>query len=118
MILNLMGIPVDVYAKFTPAQKQLAQAMLDTMHPMSQRYLGTVNDGDMIRREAVSTDNVSAPALVLHAKDDVLVSYHHAEHAHEAIKRSRLRCFDIGGHGLLSQMNAVRQDVREFLQPP
>ena len=51
MILNLMGIPVDVYAKLHSAQKQLAQAMLDTMHPMSQRYLGTVNDGDIIRRQ-------------------------------------------------------------------
>lgn len=114
MILNLMGIPTDVYAKFTPAQKQLAQGMLDTMHPMSQRYQGTVNDGGMIQREAVSTDNVSAPTLILHAKDDALVSYRHAEHAHATIKRSRLISFDTGGHGLLPQMNAVRQDVREF----
>ncbi len=118
MILNLMGIPADVYAKFAPAQKQLAQGMLDTMHPMSQRYQGTVNDGDMIQREAVSTDKVSAPTLVLHAKDDALVSYHHAEHAHKAIKGSRLISFDIGGHGLLPQMNSVRQDVREFLELP
>ncbi|HWQ56880.1 MAG TPA: alpha/beta hydrolase [Bryobacteraceae bacterium] len=118
MILDLMGIPADVYARFTPAQKQLAQGMLDTMHPMSQRYQGTVNDGDMIQREAVSTDNVSVPTLVLHAKDDALVSYHHAEHAHEAIKRSRLISFDTGGHGLLPQMNAVRQAVKEFLELP
>lgn len=118
MILNLMGIPADVYANFTPAQKQSAQAMLDTMHPMSQRYRGTVNDGEMIQREAVSTGNVSAPALVLHAKDDALVSYHHAGHAHEAIQRSRLILFDTGGHGLVPQMNAVRQAVRELLAQP
>jgi pimeloyl-ACP methyl ester carboxylesterase len=118
MILNLMGIPADVYAKFTSAQKRVAQGMLDTMHPMSQRYRGTVNDGDMIQREAVSTDNVSAPTLVLHAKDDALVSYHHAEHAHEAIKGSRLIAFDTGGHGLLPQMDAVRRDVGEFLELP
>jgi pimeloyl-ACP methyl ester carboxylesterase len=115
-ILNLMGIPADVYGKFTAVQKQMAQEMLDTMHPMTKRYSGTVNDGEMIQREAVSTDNVSAPTLILHAKDDALVSYHHAEHAHNAIKRSRLISFDIGGHGLLSQMNTVRQDVKEFLE--
>jgi len=68
----------------------------------------------MIQREAVSTDNVLAPTLILHAKDDALVSYHHAEHAHEAIKGSRLISFDSGGHGLLSQMDAVREDVKEF----
>jgi len=113
-ILNLMGIPAEVYGKFTPVQKQMAQEMLDTMHPMTARYPGTVNDGEMIQREAVSTDNVLAPTLILHAKDDALVSYHHAEHAHEAIKGSRLISFDSGGHGLLSQMDAVREDVKEF----
>jgi len=115
-ILNLMGIPADVYGKFTPVQKQMAQEMLDTMHPMTQRYPGTMNDGEMIQRGAVSTDNISAPTLILHAKDDALVSYGHAEHAHEAIKHSQLISFDSGGHGLLSQMNAVRQDVKEFLE--
>lgn len=117
MMLNLMGIPADVYAKFTPVQKQLAQEMLDTMHPMTQRYPGTVNDGEMLQRTAVSTDAMSAPTLILHAKDDALVSYHHAEHAHETIKGSQLVSFGTGGHGLLSQMDAVRQDVKEFLEP-
>lgn len=115
-ILNLMGISPDLYGKFTPVQKQMAQEMLDTMHPMTERYRGTVNDGRMIQREAVSTDNVSAPTLILHAKDDALVSYHHAEHAHEAIKGSRLVSFGTGGHGLLPQLDAVRQDVKEWLE--
>ena len=115
MILNLMGVPANAYAKFTSLQKQMAQEMLDTMHPMTWRYAGTVNDGEMIQREAVATDNVSAPTLILHAKDDALVSYQHALHAHEAIKGSRLIAFDTGGHGLLAQTDAVRQDVKEFL---
>jgi pimeloyl-ACP methyl ester carboxylesterase len=105
-LLNLMGIPAEVYAKFTPLPKQMAQEMLDTMHPMTERYPSTTNDGEMIQREGVSTNNVSAPTLILHAKDDALVSYHHAEHAHEAIKHSRFISFDTGGHGLLPQMNA------------
>lgn len=113
-ILNLMGIPTKVYSEFTPVQKQMAQEMLDTMHPMTERYAGTVKDGEMIQR-AVSTEHVSAPTLILHAKDDALVSYHHAEHAHGAIKGSQLISFDTGGHGLLSQMNEVRQDVEGFL---
>lgn len=115
-ILNLMGIPANVYAKFTLIQKKMAQDMLDIMHPMSQRYLGTVNDGDMIQREAVATDAIAAPTMILHARDDALVSYQHAEHAREAIKGSQLISFNVGGHGLLSQMDAVRQNVKEFLE--
>jgi pimeloyl-ACP methyl ester carboxylesterase len=115
-ILNLMGIPPDVYSKFTPVQKQLAQQLLDTMHPMTQRYPGTMNDGERIQHEAMSMDTVSAPTLILHAKDDAMVSYRQAEHAHEAIRGSRLVSFDTGGHGLLPQMDAVRQDVKRFLE--
>jgi pimeloyl-ACP methyl ester carboxylesterase len=93
----------------------MAQEMLDTMHPMTKRDLGTVNVGTMIQRKGVSRDNVSAPTLILHAKDDALVSYNHAVAAHEAIKHSRLICFDSGGHGRQSQMSAVRQNTKEFL---
>jgi len=115
-ILNLMGMPAKVYAKLTPAQKEMAQEMLDTMHPMTERYAGTMNDGEMLRREAVTAENVSAPTLILHAKDDALVNFRHAERAHAAIAGSRLESFETGGHGLLPQMEAVQREVREFLQ--
>jgi pimeloyl-ACP methyl ester carboxylesterase len=40
-ILELMGVPPTVYEGFTPEQKELAQVMLEDMHPMSRRYAGT-----------------------------------------------------------------------------
>ena len=116
VMLSLMGVPGGVYASLTPAQRQLAQAMLDTMHPMSERYRGTVNDGEMVRRDGVSTDKVSAPTLVLHAKDDALVSYGHAGHAHQVIRGSRLRLYETGGHGLLAQIDSVRREVSALMQ--
>ncbi|MFB3829823.1 MAG: alpha/beta fold hydrolase [Bryobacteraceae bacterium] len=115
-ILNLVGVPPNLYASFSPLQKQLAREMLDAMHPMSLRYRGTLNDGEMIRREPVSKDRVSAPVLIVHSRDDALVSYGHAERAHQAIRHSRLITFETGGHGLLTQMSAVRQAVNGFLR--
>jgi pimeloyl-ACP methyl ester carboxylesterase len=116
LILNLMGIPSKVYGSFTPEQKELAQEMLDIMHPMSQRVKGTINDGKMIQRDGVSTNHISAPTLIIHAKDDALVSYGHAENAHQRIKQSKLILFDSGGHGMLSQMEKVRDLTRSFLK--
>jgi pimeloyl-ACP methyl ester carboxylesterase len=116
LILNLMGIPSRVYGHFTPEQKELAQEMLDIMHPMSQRYKGTINDGKMIPLDGVSTNNISAPTLIIHAKDDALVSYGHAENAHQRIKQSKQILLDTGGHAMLSQMEKVRDDVRGFLK--
>ena len=114
-ILNLMGIPTQVYETFNPEQKELAQEMLDTMHPMSQRYKGTINDGKMIQLYTVPTSNLRAPTLIIHAKDDALVSYKHAENAHNKINQSQLILYDTGGHGMLSQMDRTRVLVKEFL---
>lgn len=115
-ILSLMGISPDVYRNFTSIQKEMAQEMLDIMHPMTQRYKGTVNDGEMIQREEVSTSNLSAPTLIIHAKDDALVSYHHSVDAHKKIKQSKLILLDTSGHGMLSQMDKVKGYVKEFLK--
>jgi len=114
-ILELMGIPADVYETFGPEQKALAQEMLDIMHPMSQRYEGTINDEKMIKSYTVPTTNLRAPTLIIHAKDDVLVSYEHAENAHNKIPQSQLVLYDTGGHGMLSQMDNTRVLVKDFL---
>ena len=116
LILNLMGIPSKACRNFTPEQKELAQEMLDIMHPMSQRYKGTINDGKMIEFHGIATNNISATTLILHAKDDALVSYGHAENAHQRIKQSKLLLFDTGGHAMLSQMDKVRDYTRGFLK--
>ncbi len=114
-ILNLMGIPPGVYRNFNPEQKGLSQEMLDIMYPMSQRYEGTLNDGKMIQLDDISTMKISAPTLIIHAKDDALVSYGHARNAHEKIKQSKLILLDTGGHAMLSQIDKVREYIRGFL---
>ncbi len=102
--------------EFSPEQKELAQEMLDIMHPMSLRYEGTVNDGEMLELDDVSTGEIVAPTLIIHAKDDALVSYSHAEKAHSKIEHSKLISFDAGGHAMLSQIDKVREYVEEFLK--
>lgn len=114
-ILDLMGIPNDVYEKFTPDQKQLAQEMLDVMHPMTQRYKGTINDAEMLLVEEISMNNISCPVFILHAKDDALVHYTHAINSHEKIPHSQLLFFETGGHAMLSQIDLVRENVEQFL---
>jgi len=114
-ILSLMGVPPEAYRNFNPAQKEMAQEMLDIMHPMTPRYKGTINDGKMIQREEVSTNHLSAPTLIIHAEDDALVSYHHAEDGHKRIKQSKLIVLNTGGHAMISRMDEIRQYVKNFL---
>ncbi len=114
-ILNLMGVPEDVYKSFDPEQKQFAQEMLDVMHPMTQRYKGTINDAKMLYLEKISTDNITSPTLILHSKDDALVNYSHAINSHDKIKHSKLILLETGGHAMLTQLDEVRKNINEFL---
>lgn len=116
LILNLMGVPSQVYRNFTSEQKNLAQEMLDIMHPMSQRVKGTVNDGQMIPPDGVPTNHISAPTLIIHTRDDALVSYAHAENAHQKIKPSKLILLDTGGHAMLSQRDKVHDYMTAFIK--
>lgn len=115
IFLEFLGVPADVYNGFTSEQKVLAREMLDIMHPMSQRYPGTMNDGKMIDREGISSSSIAAPTLIIHAKDDALVSSSHADNSHRIIPQSRLVLFDTGGHAILSQVDKVRENVKQFL---
>lgn len=114
-ILNLMGVPEDVFKSFDPEQKQFAQEMLDVMHPMTQRYKGTMNDAKMLYLEKISTENITSPTLILHSKDDALVNYAHAMNSHDKIKQSKLILLETGGHAMLTQLDEVRKNINEFL---
>jgi pimeloyl-ACP methyl ester carboxylesterase len=65
----------------------------------------------------VPTTGLSAPTLIIHAKDDALVNYAHAEYAHRKIKQSKLILLDTGSHGILPQIEKVRRVLKEFLRP-
>lgn len=115
LFLQLIGIPPDVYRGFTPEQKELAQEMLEVMHPMSQRIAGTMHEFEIEPLDGASIGEICVPTLIMHARDDTLVSYKHAEFAHRNIPQSKLVLFDSGGHGLISRMNEARVHASTYL---
>jgi len=113
-ILSLVGIPADNYKKFTAEQKELANELLDVMHPMSLRQEGTVTDGLIIKNFTIP-DSIGVPTLVIHSKNDGLVSYSHAVFAHQSIKGSNLILYENGGHGAISELEDARKQISIFL---
>ncbi len=113
-ILSLIGIPSDDYKKFTPEQKALANELLDVMHPMSMRRKGTITDG-LIIRDFKIPGNISIPTLIIHSKNDGLVSYSHAEYANQQIEGSTLVLYENGGHGLISELGDARKQISSFM---
>ncbi|MHB1134086.1 MAG: alpha/beta fold hydrolase [Chloroflexota bacterium] len=113
--LAMIGIPADVYESFTAEEKEMAQQVLDVMHPMAQRYPGSAREGEQKTLDSAAMGEISAPTLIFHAKDDNLVVYEHAENAGKSIKQSALVAFETGGHGMLPQMKGVRAALSSFL---
>jgi len=115
LFLKLIGVPRVVYKRFTLEQKQLAEELLEIMHPMSQRRRGSIHEFEIKPLDSSSLSEISSPTLILHARDDALVNHVHAEFVHNNIKHSKLVLFETGGHGLLSQMIEIRKYVSTFL---
>jgi pimeloyl-ACP methyl ester carboxylesterase len=106
--LELMGVSAEVAAGLTPAQKQLADEVIDFMNPVSPRAAGTVFDN----RAAMPNERIAAiraPTLILHARDDGLQLFHNAEFAAGHIAGARLVSFERGGHLLLAVEQAAVQ---------
>jgi len=104
--LGLMGVDSAVAAALTTEQRRLADEVIDGMNPVSRRAAGTRFDN----RAAMPNRRITAiraPTLVLHARDDTLQLFDHAEYAAAHIPGARLVAFDRGGHLLL----AVERDA-------
>ena len=113
-ILSLIGIPANDYKKFSPEQKELATELLNMMHPMSVRHEGTIKDG-LIIKDFNLPESISAPTLIIHSKNDGLVSYNHAEYAYQRIEGSKLILYENGGHGAISELEDARNHINRFL---
>lgn len=113
-ILSLFGIPSEEYKNYTPQQKALAEELLKVMHPMSLRYHGTLVDGLIIEKFLIPK-GITAPTLIIHSRNDGLVSYSHGEFVHEHINDSRLILYDKGGHGAISELEDMQQQIQLFL---
>ena len=99
--LRLMGVNDRVIAELTPEQRQLVDALIGGMNPVSQRAAGTVFDN----RAKMPNERIAAlrvPTLILHARDDTLQIFRNAEYAASTIAGSRLVAFDRGGHLLMA----------------
>jgi pimeloyl-ACP methyl ester carboxylesterase len=115
-ILALMGADEDVVARLEPLQRRLVDELVDGMNPVSLRSAGAGFDNTAaMPNERIAA--ITAPTLVVHARDDRLQRFDNAEAAMRSIPSARLLAFDRGGHLVLAvEQRAVRQAVADHLQ--
>jgi len=109
--LALMGVDEAVVAGLAPAQRQLAEDLIDAMNPVSPRAAGVLFDNRaQMPNERIAA--IRAPTLIVHARDDTLQLFRNAEFAAATIPGAELVAFERGGHLLLAvEQPAIRERV-------
>ena len=113
--LGFIGIPEETYGSLRADERAFADEMLEFMHPMSPRRPGNIHEATIKPLSGKAMSTISVPAIVLHAKDDTLVNYEHATFYHAHLANSQLVSFDSGGHGMASELTAIRDQINVFL---
>jgi pimeloyl-ACP methyl ester carboxylesterase len=117
-LMGLIGAGDEVIARLTPDQRQLFERFIDDMNPVSLRSAGTVFDNKAtMPGERIAA--ITAPTLILHARDDGLQLFHNAMFAAATIPNVKLVSFDKGGHFIIgTEQSAIRAAVLDHITAP
>jgi 2-hydroxy-6-oxonona-2,4-dienedioate hydrolase len=104
--MGLMGASSSVVAELTAEQRDIIIRIIDYMNPAAPRSAGAAFDNEAaLPGERIA--GVRAPALIVHAEDDLLQLFRNGEYAARTIPGATLLSFESGGHLVV----AVERDV-------
>lgn len=116
-LLVALGVPDDVQKQLSPQDVAQLYAFLESIEPMGARQKGQMLEQHMSEYDAQQIQNIKAPTLVLHARDDTLVPFEQGEFSADHIPGAQFVPMEKGGHlALMLHMNAGSKDkTRGFL---
>lgn len=117
-MLSFFGLSKDVQADLTPGQMERASQVINTMLPMSKRIKGMRFDMDnnYSGLEKYPIERITAPTLVVHAKDDYFVRYSHGKYTADKIPGARLVTLKSGGHLVVAINEKAQSEIVAFLK--
>ncbi|KCZ71099.1 putative hydrolase or acyltransferase of alpha/beta superfamily [Candidatus Methanoperedens nitroreducens] len=115
-LISFFGVTPEVQAKLTPEEKYwLSDILIPSMHPISQRQAGMVNDRTNFPFLDYPLDQITVPTLVVYARDDTLVNPSHSQYAAQKIPDAKVITLKSGGHILMGQHERVGPEIVKFL---
>jgi pimeloyl-ACP methyl ester carboxylesterase len=116
-LLDMLGVPVSFQKELLPDELAMAYSFVDDIMPMGARLNGQLLEGEMSQYDTSLVKQINTPTLVVHARDDSLVPFDHAEFTAQNVKGAELIPLEKGGH--LALMFSVNSDaleqIRQFL---
>jgi len=117
-LLVALGVPMEVQKQLSPQDMAHLSAFLESIVPMGARQQGQNLEQHMSEYDAEQIQNIQAPTLVLHARDDTLVAFEQGEFTASHIPGAQFIPMEKGGHlALMMNMNAgAREKLLGFLE--
>jgi 2-hydroxy-6-oxonona-2,4-dienedioate hydrolase len=114
-VAALLGVPKPAQERLSETGWAQVDAVLDAILPLQERLPGIALDQSRHLPLETPLGTITAPTLVVHAQDDVLVPYANAEHTAQEIAGAQLVPVEYGGHFLADHGAEVQESVAAFL---
>ena len=117
-LLVALGVPARVQKQLSLEEVAELHAFLESMIPMGARRNGQNLEQHMSEYEAEQIKHIQTATLVLHARDDTLISFEQGEFTARNILGARFIPMEQGGHlALMLKRNAkVKERILDFLE--
>jgi 2-hydroxy-6-oxonona-2,4-dienedioate hydrolase len=114
-MMGVLGASEAVVAGLQPEERAMVERIIDYMNPAAPRSAGVVMD-NTATMPGGRIAAITAPTLIVHARDDLLQLYHNAEFAAATIPGARLLSFETGGHVVMVvQRDTIGAAVRRHI---
>jgi pimeloyl-ACP methyl ester carboxylesterase len=117
-LLAMLGVSAEVQNLAAGTGQRLITAATDGMNPISLRRNGIYHDRatlSVLPDEAFQLEQITAPTLVVHARDDGLQPYGHGQNTATRVPSAQLVSYERGGHLLSLQIDDAREKVTAFV---
>jgi pimeloyl-ACP methyl ester carboxylesterase len=113
----MFDITPAVRAAATPEERPFSDSMVDAFQPVTARSDGVRNEGAAVDPGArYRVEAITAPTLVVHARDDHLNPFRFGEYTAQHIPGAQFLPLATGGHLMLGHHAEVRARVNSFLR--
>jgi pimeloyl-ACP methyl ester carboxylesterase len=113
-VLALLGVKEPVQRTMAEGERAIIYRVLEEMLPMTPRLPGIAVDQSLEMPET-PLSQITCPVLVVHARDDTLVSIDYGLHTARSIPGAQWVPFETGGHFLAGHYEELRELVNRFL---
>lgn len=114
VLIRFLGVPPELAAAAPQTDRDRVMRLIKRIEPLSLRY-GGINLDSTVHLAELPLDKITAPTLIISARDDGFNTLPAAEFAARRIPDAKLMVNDAGGHLLVGCERKVRATVRNFL---